>query len=68
MSFLIRSLSDWKAPVEQNVPTLFGENESTASGALPAWIAAVSFSSLMLPTPCTVIHGYLVWKPLKAAW
>ena len=64
----MRSLRFVHWPDEQNLPVLLGENESSASGALPPAIAAMILSSWMLPVPLTVIHGYFLWKPTKASW
>ena len=54
------------APVEQNLPTLSGENESSESGGVPELIAARILSSFMLPVPFTVIHGYFAWNASNA--
>ena len=64
----MRSLRFCQAPEEQNLPVLLGENESSASGALPPLMAAMILSSVMAPVPLTVIHGYFLWKPTKASW
>ena len=64
----MRSLRFCQAPLEQNLPVLLGEKESSASGALPPLMAALILSSWMLPVPLTVIHGYFLWKPTNACW
>ena len=46
------------APVLHHRPTLSTPNESTASGGLPALIAAVILLSVRPVRLSTVIHGY----------
>ena len=53
------------APDAQNCPTLSSVNERTASGGLPALIAAMIFSSSTPPVLLTVIHGYFSVNPTK---
>ena len=66
LDFLMSSFRFSQAPVEQNLPTLSGEKESSASGGVPELIAARILSSFWLPVPFTVIHGYFLWNASKA--
>src|SRR5262245_57800620 len=55
------------APEAQNLPTLSSDHDITASGGLPARIAASTLSSFS-PMPSrtsTVIHGYCSWNMSK---
>ncbi len=63
---LMSSFRFVQAPVEQNLPTLSGENESSASGGVPELIAARILSSFWFPVPLTVIHGYFAWNASNA--